>query len=60
LLRNVAAIVSVVTITIIGFRYMMGSVQEKAEYKETMWPVVIGCVLITSISAILTLIQSTF
>lgn len=58
LLRNIAAIVSVVTITIIGVRYMVGSVEQKAEYKQTMIPVVIGCILVGSLSAILTLIQS--
>lgn len=58
LLRNIAAIVSVLTITIIGLRYMMGSVEQKAEYKQTMMPVVVGCILIASLSAILTLIQS--
>lgn len=60
LLRNIAAIVSVVTITIIGLRYMMGSVEQKAEYKQTMMPVVIGCVLVGGLSVILTLIQSIF
>lgn len=58
LLRNIAAIVSVLTITIIGVRYMLGSVEQKAEYKQTMMPVIIGCILIASLSAILTLIQS--
>ena len=60
LLRNIAAIVSVVTLTIIGVRYMVGSVEQKAEYKQTMMPVAIGCILIGSLSAILTLIQSIF
>lgn len=60
LLRNIAAIISVLTLTIIGVRYMVGSVEQKAEYKQTMVPVVIGCVFIASLSAILTLIQSIF
>lgn len=60
LLRNIAAVVSVVTLSIIGVRYMVGSVEQKAEYKQTMMPVVIGCILIGGLSAILTLIQSIF
>lgn len=60
ILRNVAAAVSVLTLTIIGVRYMVGSVEQKAEYKQTMLPVAIGCILIGSLSAILTLIQSIF
>lgn len=60
LLRNIAAIVAVVTISIIGVRYMVGSVEQKAEYKQTMMPVVIGCMLIGGLSVILTIIQSIF
>lgn len=60
LLRNIAAIVSVVVLSIIGVRYMVGSVEQKAEYKQTMVPVVVGCILIGSISAILTVIQAIF
>ena len=60
LLRNIAAIVSVVAISIIGVRYMVGSVEQRAEYKQTMMPVVIGCILVCALSAILTLIQSIF
>lgn len=59
-LRNIAAIVSVVALSIIGIRYMVGSVEQKAEYKQTMIPVIIGCMLIGGLSAILTLIQSIF
>lgn len=60
ILRNIAAIVSVVTISIIGLRYMFGSVDQRAEYKETMRPVIIGCILVASLSTILTIIQSIF
>ena len=60
LLRNIAAIVSVLTLSIIGVKYMIGSVEQKAEYKQTMIPVVIGCILIGGLSAILTIIQSIF
>lgn len=59
-IRNIAAIVSVITISIIGLRYMVGSVEQRAEYKQTMFPVVVGCILIGSLSAILTVIQSIF
>lgn len=58
--RNIAAVISVLTISIIGIRYMVGSVEQKAEYKQTMMPVIIGCVLIGGLSVILTVIQSIF
>lgn len=60
LLRNVAAVVAVVAITIIGIRYIYGSTEEKAGYKEIMVPLIVGCVFIASLSAILTVIQSIF
>ena len=60
ILRNIAAVVSVLAISIIGVRYMVGSVEQKAEYKQTMMPVVIGCVLIGGLSVVLTVIQSIF
>lgn len=59
-LRNVAAVVAVLVISIIGVRYIVGSAEEKAEYKEIMIPVVVGCIFIASLSGILTLIQSIF
>lgn len=57
-LRDIAAIVSVFVITIIGIKYMVGSLEERAEYKKTMGPVVIACILVTCLSEILTLIAS--
>lgn len=60
ILRNIAAIAAVVTISIIGVRYMVGSVEQRAEYKQTMMPVVIGCILVGALAGILTIIQSIF
>ena len=57
-LRNIAAVTSVLALSIIGVRYMVGSVEQKAEYKQTMLPVAIGCFLVGSLSINLTLIQS--
>lgn len=57
-LRNIAAIVSVLVLTIIGIRYMVGSVEERAEYKKTMMPVVIACFLVAGLSEILSIIAS--
>lgn len=38
--------ISVISTMIIGVKYMLGSIQEKAQYKETMVPYVIGIVLL--------------
>lgn len=57
-IRNIAVIVAVVTIAIIGLRYMFGSVDQKAEYKATMLPWLIGAILVLSITTIIDLIQN--
>jgi len=46
IIQVVGIIVSVATLMILGIKYMMGSVDEKAEYKKTMVPYVIGAVLL--------------
>ena len=37
---------------------MIGSVEERAEYKKTMGPYVIGCIMVFAISNLLTLIYN--
>ena len=44
-IRNISVVVAVLTLMIIGVRYMLGSLEDKANYKTTMIPYVIGCVL---------------
>ena len=46
-LRNIAAIVAVVIIAILGIKYMLGSVEEKAEYKKSFMPLIVGVVVVT-------------
>lgn len=40
---------SVITLITLGIRYMLGSTQEKALYKETMGPYLIGAVMVFAI-----------
>lgn len=42
----IGSIVSVITLAVIGIKYMVGSVEEKAEYKKTMLPYLIGAILV--------------
>ena len=44
--RVVGVIVAVVVLLILGIKYMVGSAEERAEYKKTMVPYIIGAVLI--------------
>lgn len=44
---NVVGVVSsVIVLVIIGIKYMLGSVEEKADYKKAMVPYIIGIVLL--------------
>lgn len=51
-------IISVITLTILGIKYMVGSVEERAEYKTSMMPYLIGCILLFSGSAIIGIIYN--
>ena len=46
LIRVVGTIVAVGMMVILGIKYMMGSAEERAEYKKTMFPYIVGAVLI--------------
>ena len=56
ILRTVGSIVSVIVLAVLGIKYMMGSVEEKAEYKSTMMPYLIGAILVFGITNILGII----
>ena len=55
-ITTVGIVIAAITIIILGLKYMMGSVEEKAEYKKTMIPYIIGVVFIVAISTILPII----
>lgn len=40
------SVASVIALAMIGIKYMLGSVSEKAKYKETLLPYVVGCILL--------------
>ena len=44
--------VAVIALIILGIKYMMGSVEEKAEYKKTLIPYVVGALMVFGASAI--------
>lgn len=56
ILTTVGIVVAVIVILILGIKYMMGSASEKAEYKKTMIPYVVGAVLILGGSAIVKIV----
>ena len=58
--RGIGTAIALLTLTIIGVKYIMGSVQEKAEYKQTMWPYIIGAILIFAGSTLVDIIYKAF
>lgn len=59
-LQWAGAIAGVLIITIFGIKYMMGSLEEKAEYKKSMIPFVVGAVVLIAAPQIAKLIFSIF
>ena len=45
-LQTVGVVLAVIILVILGIKYMMGSAEEKAEYKKTMVPYLVGAVFI--------------
>jgi len=52
ILQLVGIFVAVIVLVIIGIKYMIGSAEEKAEYKKVMLPYIIGAILIFAAVAI--------
>lgn len=49
---TIGIVVSVIMLILLGIKYMMGSVEEKAEYKKTLIPYIIGAGLVFAASGI--------
>ena len=45
-IQYLGSIISVIVLIIIGIKYIIGSTEEKAEYKETLFAYLISCVVI--------------
>lgn len=60
ILQVVGIVLSVIILIVLGIKYMMGSAEEKAEYKKTMMPYVVGAALIFAASALAQVIYQFF
>lgn len=56
LLRNIAVIASVIILTILGIKYMLGSAEEKAGYQKSFVPLIVGIVVVLAATQIASLI----
>ena len=57
-IRAVGIIIAVVILLILGIKYMMGSAEEKADYKKSMIPYIVGAVLIFAGSTLVNIIYN--
>lgn len=60
ILQTVGIVISVVILIILGIKYMMGSAEEKADYKKSMIPYIVGAALIFAASALAQVIYQFF
>lgn len=55
-IQLVGSFISVGVLVVLGIKYMMGSVEERAEYKKAMTPYLVGAVMLFAITNILAII----
>lgn len=58
IIQVIGNIAAVGILMVVGIRYMMGSAQEKAEYKKVMIPYIIGAILVFAASNLATIIYN--
>ncbi len=59
-IRGIGTIVSVAALAIMGIKYMVGSVEEKAEYKKEMVPYLVGAAMLFGLSNLITPLYNIF
>lgn len=56
IVSTVGSVLSVIVLVVLGIKYMMGSAEEKAEYKKTLLPYIIGAAFVFAASTIATMV----
>ena len=60
LFRTIGTFVAIATIMILGIKYMLGSLEERATYKKSMMPFLIGAILLFAAVNITAIIAENF
>lgn len=60
ILQIVGIVVGAIILVVLGLKYMMGSLEEKAEYKKSMIPLIVGIVVVMGATTIANLLVNTF
>ena len=56
IMQTVGIVVAIVILLVLGIKYMVGSAEEKAEYKKTMIPYIVGAILIFASTTIVNVV----
>lgn len=59
IVRNVGVVLAIIALTIIGIKYMVGSVEQRAEYKKSLIPFAIGVIILASSTTFVSIIYDT-
>jgi len=51
-IRNIAVIGGVIIIAILGIKFMLGSAEERAEYKKSFIPLIVGIIVVMGATTI--------
>ena len=57
IIQTIGVILSIIVIGLLGIKYMTGSVEEKADYKKSMIPFLVGTVLIVAVGTIIRIVN---
>lgn len=58
IITNIGVAVSVIILASLGIKYMLGSVEEKAEYKQSLIPYVVGAFILFGITSFIKILMS--
>lgn len=59
-IRNIAVIGGVIILMILGVKYMVGSTEEKADYKKSLIPLIVGILIVMAASTIMSFVINMF
>lgn len=57
---NIGSATSIIAIIALGIKYMLGSVEEKAKYKNTLMPYFIGAIFVFGATAVSGIVYQMF
>lgn len=60
LIQIASAVAAVILIAVFGFKFIMGSANEKADYQKSFVPLIVGVVVVFAATSIAKLLFSTF